>query len=108
MLEKEYWLAVADEIRRGRCNVQRLALAVRQGTVFEDAEAVKAVASAIRLDQILEHLTLRMNDGFTDEAGVALAEALTVNTTLRKIDLSHCKASLGTPASCCASIPVSF
>jgi hypothetical protein len=28
-----------------------------------------------------------MEDGFTDEAGVALAEALTVNDTLRKISL---------------------
>jgi hypothetical protein len=98
ILENEYWSAVADEIRRGRCNVQTLTLAMTKGTVFEDAEAVKAVASAIRLDQKLTHLTLRMGDGFTDEAGVALAEALMVNTTLRKIDLSHRTATLGVPA----------
>jgi hypothetical protein len=91
-LGKEYLLAVADEIRRGRCNVQRLTICM-QGTIFEVTEAVKAVASAIRLDQNLERLYLRMS--FSDEAGVALVEALTVNTTLRKIDLSYCKATLG-------------
>jgi hypothetical protein len=53
----------------------------------ETTEAVKAVASAIRLDQNLEHITLRMESGFTDEAGMALVEALTANKTLRKIDL---------------------
>jgi hypothetical protein len=97
VLEKEHLLAVADEIRRGRCNVQTLTLTMMQGIVFEATEAVKAVASTIQMDRNLEHLTLRMKDGFTDEAGVALAEALTVNTTLRNIDLSHCKATLGVP-----------
>jgi hypothetical protein len=49
---------------------------------------VKAVASALRTDHNLESLVLRMENGFTDEAGVALAEALTVNKTLRKINLN--------------------
>jgi hypothetical protein len=31
------------------------------------------------MDRNLEYLYLRMEDGFTDEAGVTLAEALTVN-----------------------------
>jgi hypothetical protein len=89
LLGKENWLAVANEIRRGRCNVQTLTLAMLQVTRSEATEAVKAVARAILLDQHLEHLTLKMENGFTDEAGVALAEALlTVNKTLRKITLS--------------------
>jgi hypothetical protein len=46
------------------------------------------IASAIRLDRNLEHLQLRVRNGFTDEAGVAMAEALTVNTTLRKVNFS--------------------
>jgi hypothetical protein len=104
ILEKENWLAVADEIRRGRCNVQRLNLCLLPVTTSEATEAVKAVASAIRLDQTLEHLKLQMGEnGFTDEAGVALAEALTVNKTLRKITLTanaflpqaHTQATLG-------------
>jgi hypothetical protein len=88
VMEKENWLAVANEIRHGRCNVQRLHLAMPTVTISEATEAVKAVASAIQLDQNLEHLTLVVENGFTDEMGVALAEALTVNTTLRNFHLS--------------------
>jgi hypothetical protein len=55
----------------------------------EATDAVKAIASAIRLDHNLERLKLhRWNSDFTDEAGVALAEALTVNKTLRRITLT--------------------
>jgi hypothetical protein len=88
VLTTEKWLAVADEIRRGRCNVRRLTLVMLQGARSDATEAVKAVAGAMRLDQNLEHLTLQMENGFTDEAGVALAEALMVNKTLRHIHLS--------------------
>jgi hypothetical protein len=35
----------------------------------------------------LESLTLQIEDSFTDEAGVALAEALTINKTLRRLIL---------------------
>jgi hypothetical protein len=59
----------------------------------EATVAVKALASAIRLDQKLEFLEPRI--GFKDEAGVALAEALMVNKILREIDLRNCKATLG-------------
>jgi hypothetical protein len=73
---------------------------------LDATEAVKAIASAIRLDQNLEHLTLEVEEDFTDEAGVALAEALTVDTTLRTITVSaestlyrvHNKAPLGAQA----------
>jgi hypothetical protein len=83
-------LGVADDIRRGRCNVQELiiTLAMHQGTTPDAPEAVKAVASAIRLDQKLDHLRLEVEDGFTDEAGAALSEGLAVNTNLCKIILS--------------------
>jgi hypothetical protein len=83
ILESEQWFAVADEVRQGRCLVKSLALGMVQGSSSEATQAVKALASAIRFDTNLEHLTLRMENGFTDEAGVALAEALTVNKTLR-------------------------
>jgi hypothetical protein len=110
VLEKEHWLAVADEIRRGRCNVKRLTLtlAMHQGTTSNATEAVLALASAIQMDHNLDYLTLTMlENGFTDEAGVALAGALTVNTTLRKFELTttvrptdggHDTATLGAPA----------
>jgi hypothetical protein len=93
VLETEHWLAVADEIRQGRCNVQRLTLAMFQGEKSEVTEAVQALASAIQLDCNLEHLALDMENLLTDEAGAALAEALTVNTSLRMITLAE--ATLG-------------
>jgi hypothetical protein len=92
VLKTDQWLAVADEIGQGRCNVRRLTLSLLRGIVSEATEAVEAVASAIRLDSNLdsnlENLVLRMENGFTDEAGVALAEALTVNKSLLMLNLS--------------------
>jgi hypothetical protein len=50
---------------------------------------MKAVASAIRLDRSsLEYLTLEMKKYFTNAAGVALAKALMVNTTLCELTLT--------------------
>jgi hypothetical protein len=88
VLDTDQWLAVTDEIRHGRCNIQTLTLAMIQVTRSEATEAVQALASTIQLDCNLEHLDLKMENGYTDEAGVALAEALTVNKTLRTIDFS--------------------
>jgi hypothetical protein len=87
-VKTDSWLAVTDEIRQGHCNVQMLALRILQGTIAEATEAFKAVASAIQMDRNLKRLNLNMDAGFTDAVGVALAEALTVNKTLRKIKLS--------------------
>jgi hypothetical protein len=87
ILETDHWFAVADEVRQGRCHVKNLALGMVQSSSSEATEAVKALASAIKLDRNVEHLTLRMENGFTDEAGVALAEALTVNKTLRVVKI---------------------
>jgi hypothetical protein len=84
----DHWLTVADELRRGHFHVRVLSLGMIQGAQSEDTEAVKAVASATRSNPPLEHLTLEMETGFTDEVGVALAEALTFNKTLCCITLS--------------------
>jgi hypothetical protein len=54
LVELDQWLAVADEIRRGRCNVERLTLTILQVTRSEATEAVKAVASAIQIDRNLD------------------------------------------------------
>jgi hypothetical protein len=90
VLGADQWLAVTDEIRQGRCNIQRLTLDMWfKRPSFNATEAIRALASAYQLDRNLQHVTLRIEkNGFTDEAGVALAEALTVNTTLRKMTLS--------------------
>jgi Ran GTPase-activating protein (RanGAP) involved in mRNA processing and transport len=88
LTDKEHWLAVADGIRQGQCTIKSLKLALLQSSSFEATEAVKAIAGAIHLDHNLERLNLQiMNCDCTNEAGVALAEALTVNKTLRKITL---------------------
>jgi hypothetical protein len=105
VLETNHWLAVADEIRQGRCKIKYLSLFLYAEAISDATEAVKAVASAIRLDQNLEIITLRMKDGFADEACMALAKALTVNKTLHKIKLAvDCfpyrahRTTLGAPA----------
>jgi hypothetical protein len=91
VMETDQWLAVAEEIRQGRCNVQRLTLGAFHTSSSEAtrAEALKAVVSAIRWDRNLDQLSLGMETGVTDEVGVALAEALTFNRTLRRITLSN-------------------
>ena len=83
----EHWVAVADGIGQAHCKIKHLWLVMLQSSSSATTQAVKAIASAIRLDRNLESLYLDMNNDFTDEAGVALAEALLVNTTLRKITL---------------------
>jgi hypothetical protein len=95
----------ADEIRLGRYRIKNLNLAMLQSSNSAATEAVKAVASAIREDRHLESLELAMEDGFTDEAGVALAEAFTINNTLPLLLLDdeicnpvHTKAYLGAQA----------
>jgi hypothetical protein len=87
ILELDQWLAVTDGIRQGRCNAKQLYLALLVRQSSEATEAIKAVASAIRWDRNLKSLTLQMKNDFTDEAGVALAEALTVNKSLLKVAL---------------------
>jgi hypothetical protein len=79
---RDYWMVATDAIRQGNCNVQSLCLYLWEEGPDEANEAVQAVASAIRLDRNLKSLCLTMGDHFTDEAGVALAKALAVNTTL--------------------------
>jgi hypothetical protein len=116
-LPLDHWLTVANEIRLGRCLVKKLHLILLQSSSSEATKAVKAVASAIRESSHLESLVLQMEDGFTDEAGVALAEAVTINKTLRVLSLDdssfasdhvHTKASLSARAyeACCAMLRV--
>jgi hypothetical protein len=87
---------VAGEIQRGHCDLQNLTLTLAMlqrapgsetiETATETATvAVKAIASAIRQDHNLLTLVLEVKNGLTDEAGVTLAEALTVNKTLQKV-----------------------
>jgi hypothetical protein len=103
-LPPDHWLAVPDEIRQGRCYKKQLTFWMVRSSFSAAAEAVKAVESAIKEYRHLESLELRMENGFTDEAGVALIEALTTNKTLRRLILddslfasahAHTKSYLG-------------
>jgi hypothetical protein len=82
------WLVVANEIQNGRFRLQKLVLTrTRVSSTLATSDAIDAIIEAIEQDSSLEHLTLRSTTGFTDEMGVALAKALTVNTTLRGISV---------------------
>jgi hypothetical protein len=106
-MKRENWLAVTDEIRQGHCNVQTLGLSLLQGTPFEATEAAQAVASVIQLDRNLKTLSLRMGNVFTEKAGMALADALTVNKSLRKIVLSVKRVDASTlPNTAALGVPV--
>jgi hypothetical protein len=69
-LETEHWLAVANGIREGRCNIKQLYLELPLISNSKATEAVKALASAIQMDCNLEHLGLETENGFrvTDPA----------------------------------------
>jgi hypothetical protein len=86
---------MTNEIRRNRRNVRRLDLYVLQCAESNATEAVKAVASTIQMDCDLEDLFLQLENGFSNEAGVAMMEALTVNIILRKIIIVLPEATLG-------------
>jgi hypothetical protein len=89
VVNTEHWLAVADGIRQGHCTIKNLQLALLlQKSSSQATEAMKAVASAIRLENQLDSLELEMKKYFTNAAGLALAEALMVNTTLRELTLT--------------------
>jgi hypothetical protein len=106
-VKTDVWLAVTDEIRRGHCNVQALALLLLQGTPpFEAIEAAQAVASMIQLDRNLKSLSLYMGEVLTDEAGVALAEALTVNKTLHYVVLAFRVDASTLPSTPVLGVPV--
>jgi hypothetical protein len=87
VLEMDQLLAAADEIRLGHCS-KTLTLTMPSATRSEATEAFKVLASTIQLICNLKRLNLSVvGSGPTDEAFVGLAEALTVNTTLRMIGL---------------------
>lgn len=86
----EHWLVVADEIRHGRCQIKNFMLSTVASSSSEATAATLAMANAIKLQRhgSLESLTLQVGNGFSDKAAVALADALTVNQTLRYVNLT--------------------
>ena len=84
------WLVIADEIRNGFFRPETLVLVrTTASSAFETAEAIQVILGAIECNSSLRKLSLYSTTGFSDEMGVALAKALTVNTTMVWIDLQN-------------------
>jgi hypothetical protein len=89
------WLVIADEIRNGFFRPETLVLVrTTASSAFETTEAIQVMIGAIECNSSLRKLSLYSTTGFSDEMGVTLAKALTVNTTMAQICLRNtCKAS---------------
>jgi hypothetical protein len=86
----EGWLVIADEIRNGYFRPKTLVLVRTTAySALETAEAIQVMLGAIQCNGSLRKLNLHSTTGFSDEMGVALAKALTVNTTMVWIDLQN-------------------
>ena len=84
------WLVIADEIRNGFFRPETLVLVRTTAcSALETAEAFQVMIGAIQFNGSLRKLNLYSTTGFSDEMGVALAKALTVNTTLVQLDLQN-------------------
>jgi len=93
---QESWLLLNEEIRQGRCHIKNLILTrasmelSRESLNLDDVtNNLKIMASTIAQNRTVELILLYppKPKGVTNEGGVAFAEALQVNTTLRKLTL---------------------
>jgi hypothetical protein len=82
-LKTTEWETVAEIIGKESCHIQTL----KVSTLRCPGSGAVALARAVGQNRHLQSLTLRVGTGFTDALGVALAEALQVNTTLRELVL---------------------
>jgi hypothetical protein len=77
------WEAVAEIIGQESCHIQTLKLS----TLRCPGIGALSLARAVGQNRHLQSLTLRLGTGFTDDLGVALAQALQVNTSLKELIL---------------------
>jgi hypothetical protein len=82
------WLVVANELQQNTACLKELVLS-SHFTKSDTNKAIGALATAIQQDEHLVRLRLEMCNGYTDDAGVALAEAMRLNTVLRHVDLDE-------------------
>jgi hypothetical protein len=82
-LKTTEWEAVAEQIGQDSCRIKTLKLS----TLRCPGSGAEALARAVGHNRHLQSLTLRVGTGFTDAVGVALAQALQVNTTLQELVL---------------------
>lgn len=84
-LTSSQWMLIMDEITQGQHSLAMLDLSLASSKGSN--ECALAAANVIQHDSVLQSLTLRVSSGFSNDAGVAFAHALTVNTTLQELDL---------------------
>jgi hypothetical protein len=86
-LKTTEWEAVAEQV--GRQDSSCLVKTLKLSTLRCPASGLEAMARAVgrNCNRHLQSLTLRVGTGFTDTVGVALAQALQVNTTLQQVVL---------------------
>ena len=80
-LKTTEWEVVAEMFGQESCCIQTLKLS----TLRCPGSGGEALARAVGQNRHLQSLTLRVGTGFTDALGVALAQALQVNTTLKEL-----------------------
>jgi hypothetical protein len=83
-LKTTEWEAVAEQIGQDSC---RPIKTLQLSTLRCPGSGALSLARAVGQNRHLQSLTLRVGTGFTDAVGVALAQALQVNTTLRELVL---------------------
>lgn len=82
------WMVVANCLQQHTASLKELVLS-SHFTKSDTNTAIQELAEAIQQDQHLLRLRLEMCNGYTDKAGVALAKAIQINTTLRHVDLDE-------------------
>lgn len=82
-LKTTEWESVAEVIGQDACRIKTLKLS----TLRCPGSGAEALARVVGQNRHLQSLTLRVGTGFTDALGVALAQALQANTTLRELAL---------------------
>jgi hypothetical protein len=82
-LKTTEWAAVAEIIGQESCHIQTLKLS----TLRCPGAGAISLARAVEQNRHLLSLTLRVRTGFPDAVGVALAQALQVNTSLKELVL---------------------
>jgi hypothetical protein len=83
-LKTTEWEAIAEQLGKDSC---RIIKTLKLSTLRCPGSSAVALARAVGQNHHLESLTLQLGTGFTDAIGVALAQALQVNTTLQELVL---------------------
>jgi hypothetical protein len=82
-LKTTEWEAVAEQIGQDSCHIETLKLS----TLRCPGSGAGSLARVVGQNRHLLSLTLRVGTGFTDALGIALAQALQVNTSLKELVL---------------------